>query len=157
MVEEESLVLGSILRCESSAGNDFEGPFAKSLGPKNAVLTTFCIDDDRTTTVTAKWILIAWIPDGTKVRDKMLYSSSREDLRKTLGLGYFVSEFYANTIEDMTWSQLNEYMNTGKLDAVFSQTEINIQKEKVCYYSNLLVLVLFILLWCLIYLSLCRH
>jgi len=44
-----------------------------------------------------RWVLLAWVPDAAKVRDKMLYSSSRDDLKRSLGLGYFVTEYYANS------------------------------------------------------------
>lgn len=65
----------------------------------------------------------------------MLYSSSREDLKKTLGLGYFSSEYYANSIEDMTWRQVSDYMSSDSSKTVFSEHEVRIQKEKVIYFA----------------------
>jgi hypothetical protein len=53
--------------------------------------------DDMPTAGTYRWVLLAWVPDTAKVRDKMLYSSSRDDLKRALGLGYFVTEYYANS------------------------------------------------------------
>ena len=38
------------------------------------------------------WTLISWVPDLCKVRDKMLYSSSRDNLKRSLGHGYFSNE-----------------------------------------------------------------
>ena len=42
--------------------------------------------------------------DGCKVRDKMLYSSSREDLKRNLGLGQFVPDYPANVVSDLSWN-----------------------------------------------------
>lgn len=52
-----------------------------------------------------RWVLLAWVPDTAKVRDKMLYSSSRDDLKRSLGLGYFVTEYYANSKVQLSCNQ----------------------------------------------------
>jgi hypothetical protein len=54
------------------------------------------MDDSVPSSGAYSWVLIAWVPDNARVRDKMLYSSSRDDLKRALGLGYFRGEFYAN-------------------------------------------------------------
>lgn len=62
----------------------------------------------------------------------MLYTSSREDLKRTLGLGYFKAEYAANVKEDLTWSQLQAHLNDeGK--AIYSASEILIKEEKVSF------------------------
>ena len=81
----------------------------------------------------SKWILIAWVPDNCKVREKMLYSSSREDVKKTLGLGYFVSEYYANSKEDLTYAQVLEFASKGDIEGPLTENERLIQDEnKMC-------------------------
>ena len=72
---------------------------------------------------------MAWIPDNCKVRDKMLYSSSREDIKKALGLGYFSSEYYANTKEDLTWAQVLAYASKSDFDGPLTEKERLIQDE----------------------------
>lgn len=42
-----------------------------------------------------QWILIAFVPDFASVRERMLYSSARESLKRQLGLSYFVAELHA--------------------------------------------------------------
>ena len=43
-----------------------------------------------------QWILLAYTPDGSKVRDRMLYASTRDTLKKELGRSYFVDELYGS-------------------------------------------------------------
>jgi twinfilin len=81
-------------------------------------------------------VLIAWVPDDCKVRDKMLYSSSREDLKRSLGLGYFVGEYYANTRGDMTWDQFLEYISRERTDGPLSAKEQLILEEKALTHSE---------------------
>lgn len=42
-----------------------------------------------------KWILVAYVPESAPVRAKMLYASSREDVRKALSLASVTHEYYA--------------------------------------------------------------
>jgi hypothetical protein len=66
----------------------------------------------------------------------MLYSSSREDLKRSLGLGYFVGEYYANTRADMTWDQFLEYISRERTDGPLSAKEQLILEEKVLTHSE---------------------
>ena len=43
---------------------------------------------------TTGWLFIAYVPDFAKVRDKMLYASTRAALKKNLGEPHFVDELY---------------------------------------------------------------
>ena len=53
-------------------------------------LFLFCKDIDAPA---LRWTLVAFVPDTSPVREKMLYSSSRESLKKALGYNYFIGEF----------------------------------------------------------------
>ena len=59
----------------------------------------------------------------------MLYSSSREDLKRSLGLGYFKGEYSANTKADIVWSVLQQFLNRDS-EKHYSAAELAIQYEK---------------------------
>jgi len=44
-----------------------------------------------------EWVLLAYVPDGSSVRDRMLYASSRDNLKKQLGYTYFVEDLYGSS------------------------------------------------------------
>ena len=59
----------------------------------------------------------------------MLYSSSREDLKRSLGLGYFKGEYSANSKVDLVWSTLQQFLNRDA-EKLYSAAELAIQFEK---------------------------
>ena len=58
-----------------------------------------------------------------KVRDKMLYSSSKQDIRQGLGLGFFEGEYYANVASDLTFESLVASRTSGTGDQLLSEAE----------------------------------
>jgi len=50
----------------------------------------------------AGWIAFSFVPDNAKVRDKMLYASTRASLLKTLGSNLFTDSIFATSKADLT-------------------------------------------------------
>ena len=50
--------------------------------------------DEKGTAGEYKWLFLCYVPDGAKVRDKMLYASTRATLTKELGDYRFVDNIY---------------------------------------------------------------
>ncbi|GLB35071.1 putative actin depolymerizing protein [Lyophyllum shimeji] len=48
------------------------------------------------------WIAISYVPDSAKVRDKMLYASTRASLLKAIGSTLFTDSIFATSKEDLT-------------------------------------------------------
>eukprot|EP01092_Planopodium_desertum_P000213 TRINITY_DN102833_c0_g5_i2.p1 TRINITY_DN102833_c0_g5~~TRINITY_DN102833_c0_g5_i2.p1 ORF type:complete len:137 (+),score=15.77 TRINITY_DN102833_c0_g5_i2:191-601(+) len=44
-----------------------------------------------------EWAFIVYVPDGSPVKDRMLYASSRDFFKKQLGYSYFADEMYGTT------------------------------------------------------------
>ncbi|EKM55456.1 uncharacterized protein PHACADRAFT_256091 [Phanerochaete carnosa HHB-10118-sp] len=49
-----------------------------------------------------EWMAISYVPDGAKVRDKMLYASTRNNLTKALGSAPFTDQMFATSKADIT-------------------------------------------------------
>jgi len=49
-----------------------------------------------------QWLAISYVPDTAKVRDKMLYASTRNSLTKSLGSASFSDALFANHKSDLT-------------------------------------------------------
>ena len=107
-IVKEDLVQSSLLERKGNAEKDFDNDMRNNLNENDACLVIFCLD---TSGKGRKWLLFSWIPDGCKVRDKMLYSSSREDLKKGLGLGFFSFDYGGNLLSDIKWSHFQAYCN----------------------------------------------
>ncbi|KAK7049335.1 Twinfilin-1 [Paramarasmius palmivorus] len=50
----------------------------------------------------SEWLAIYYVPDSAKVRDKMLYASTRASLLKTLGSTSFTDSIFATSRSDIT-------------------------------------------------------
>lgn len=58
-----------------------------------------------------------------KVREKMIYSSSKQDIRQGLGLGFFEGEYYANVRSDLTFDSLVASRRSGTDEQLLSEAE----------------------------------
>lgn len=64
-----------------------------------------------------------WLFHFEKVRDKMLYSSSKQDIRQGLGLGFFEGEYYANVKADLSFESLVASRRAVTGDQLLSEAE----------------------------------
>lgn len=63
------------------------------------------------------WAFISYVPDGSPVRSRMLFASSRDTVRKTLGYSYFSVDVEASSASDLTWDSFVA-AKTAKLQPV---------------------------------------
>jgi hypothetical protein len=93
--------VGTLTRgCARSVEADFDS-LRQYIPADEPSVFLFCLDH---TVASKQWILVSWSPDNSQVRLKMLYASSREDIKRNLGPNYFVGEYYANSVDDIAWS-----------------------------------------------------
>eukprot|EP01102_Stenamoeba_stenopodia_P008085 TRINITY_DN2296_c0_g1_i1.p1 TRINITY_DN2296_c0_g1~~TRINITY_DN2296_c0_g1_i1.p1 ORF type:complete len:318 (+),score=55.34 TRINITY_DN2296_c0_g1_i1:94-1047(+) len=77
-----------------------------------------------------EWVLIAYVPDGSSVRDRMLYASSRDNLKKQLGYTYFVEDLYGSSKDDVTYEAFVEFKNRRITDhTVMTAAELQYRRE----------------------------
>jgi hypothetical protein len=69
----EALSLLEIVPASGSASDDFSTLLTNHLSDQEASLVLFHMPDAVTDTSRA-WLLLAWVPDACRVRDKMLYA-----------------------------------------------------------------------------------
>lgn len=128
-IREESLSLDNVVNKVSTAAEDFDTLLRQYTTLDHACIAIFCLSDELTGGL--QWCLITWIPDGCRVRDKMLYSSSREDLKRGLGLGFFRSEYGGNVLSDLTWKLYTESQQRDINPDLLSFAERMVMEEKV--------------------------
>jgi twinfilin-like protein len=57
------------------------------------------------------WMLISFVPDGSPVKQRMLYASSREHLMRELGKRYFKEKWSGSQPDEFTWDMFQQHMN----------------------------------------------
>lgn len=94
-IEGETFALASVGAASADVRADAAHVATSELVPTSAAFVFFCLDVNAPA---LRWVLLAFVPEAVSVRDKMLYSSSRESLKKQLGNNYFVGEFHATDV-----------------------------------------------------------
>jgi len=131
VINEEEISFSSSLTIVRTADHDFDALIPSILKETEAAMVLFRLGDDAKDK-TKKWLLIAWIPDGCKVRDKMLYSSSREDLKRNLGLGLFGSDYAASSLTEILWEGYVASTQVQKNDVtIMTEREKTLKEEAV--------------------------
>ena len=91
-IDGESFALSAVGPASVDPRDDVAQLVASCLPADQAAFVLLCPD----TNVSAlRWVLLAFVPERVSVRDRMLYSSSRDSLKKQLGMNYFSGEFHA--------------------------------------------------------------
>ncbi|KAI6129077.1 hypothetical protein EV401DRAFT_807599 [Pisolithus croceorrhizus] len=96
VIQNESLV--------SVASIDVVGSLEEDLASLDSYLSDKdpCYVLTRLDDPSSEWLLISYVPDGAKVRDKMLYASTRNSLTKSLGSTVFTDSLFATSKADVT-------------------------------------------------------
>jgi len=71
-----------------------------------------------------EWFLIAYVPDGSPVKERMLYASSRENFKRQLGLSYFNGELYGSTPDEISHEAFKSNQEKCKTEAPLTEKEI---------------------------------
>mmetsp|Transcript_6208 Transcript_6208/g.18805 ORF Transcript_6208/g.18805 Transcript_6208/m.18805 type:complete len:309 (+) Transcript_6208:28-954(+) len=120
-IEGEKVCLVTTSKVSGSVEEDFEG-IREVIASDEPMFVLFATETEQP----RSWMLLAWVPDAAAPRLKMLYSSSREDLKSGLGSGYFTRKDYcANHADDVAWSQV-----TAVSSAPLTEAEVLLAEEK---------------------------
>jgi twinfilin-like protein len=109
---------------------------AASVTDNEAALVLYSMTESGNGKSNNSWLLLLWVPDLCRVRDKMLYSSSKEDLKRSLGQGYFTHEYSANTRTDLTWSEFQEAKKKERTADLLTETERSVFEERLASHAE---------------------
>jgi len=79
---------------------------------------------------TAQFILFCYVPDKAKVKEKMLFASTRSNLKQQLGLNYFVDEVFGTVPGDFTLNGYKHHVESKKSEAPLTEHEQMRQQER---------------------------
>jgi len=70
-----------------------------------------------------EWILFCYVPDKAKVKDKMLYASTRSNLKQQLGSNYFIDEVFGTVSKDFSVEGYRHHVTSKKTEAPLTEQE----------------------------------
>ncbi|KAI8804737.1 hypothetical protein BJ742DRAFT_823076 [Cladochytrium replicatum] len=82
-----------------------------------------------------EWIVLHYVPDKARVRDKMLYSSSKGTLLKDLGDSKFVDSIYGSTQEELSFEGYKKHLVHKQSSAPLTEREKELAAVKAAENS----------------------
>jgi len=126
LIQGESITPDSTHSLSGSLENDWKS-IGNTLEPKKPCYILFRLD---TTNATGhEWILISYIPEGSPVYDRMMYASSRDPLKKQLGLCYFSDVLHGSDKEDLTWEAYKIHREKLSAPSPLTAAEVQYKNE----------------------------
>jgi len=120
VIEDETLVEKGTLQVSGSFEQDFPR-ILDFLEDKNPAYIAYRLDQK--TAIGYDWIFMCYVPDFAKVRDKMLYASTRSTLKKALGDSHFVDDMYGTDKKDFSWEGYQKHRSSVNAAPVLTARE----------------------------------
>jgi len=77
-----------------------------------------------------KWLLFCYVPDKAKVREKMLYASTRANLKLQLGAGNFRDEIFGTVPDDFSKAGYDKHAQMKIAEVPLTSQEISRKEEE---------------------------
>ncbi|KAJ3163775.1 Twinfilin-1 [Geranomyces variabilis] len=130
VIAEEILQPAEILPARGTWEEDF--PLVSEwMKPGEPCFVLYRLDRNESTTSGADWIMLQFVPENAKVREKMLLASSKATLLKELGDSKFVDTLYGTERADLSLEGYRKHLIHKEAEAPLTERELEMQKMKV--------------------------
>ena len=92
---------------------------------KEACMVLVCVDE---TSIPKKWVVVAYVPQTSAVKKRMLYASGRQDIKQKLGQQYFKGEAHVGEISELT-AQVVLREKTEHEDLPYTFEELSLKQD----------------------------
>jgi len=121
LIDNENLILGGQPNPLTNSMKDDWNKLSSSLEAKKPCYYLFKLD---TTDQASQWVLLSWVPDGSPVKDRMMYASTRDALKKQLGLSFFADTYHGSEKNDFTWDSFSSHRDKSAAPAPYTAAEV---------------------------------
>ncbi|GLD64499.1 WD repeat-containing protein 82-like isoform X2 [Lates japonicus] len=123
------LVLDSYREPANSWDKDYDQFLLPLLTPQEPCYILYRLDSQNAQGY--EWIFIAWSPDQSPVRQKMMYAATRATLKKEFGGGHIKDEVFGTVEEDLCFQGYLRHMSSCSSPAPLTAAEQELQRIKV--------------------------
>lgn len=140
-IDEEKISLKCTINIESDINDDLLR--IRTLLEDQPCFIIFCLssseNEGSNDNKGRKWALIAYVPETSSKKLKMLFSSSRYSMKHSLGFGLFISDHTITEKDELTFDLLKPATDK-ELEAMKSDQEKSLEDEKASYKQEATVL-----------------
>ncbi|CAB1315370.1 unnamed protein product [Coregonus sp. 'balchen'] len=125
----EELVLGSYREPAQSWDKDYDHFLLPLLVAQEPCYILYRLDSQNAQGY--EWLFIAWSPDQSPVREKMVYAATRATLKKEFGGGHVKDEMFGTVEEDLCFQGYLRHMSSCSSPAPLTVAEQELQRIKI--------------------------
>ncbi|MEQ2245161.1 hypothetical protein ILYODFUR_024745 [Ilyodon furcidens] len=125
----EELVLDSYREPVQSWDKDYDQFLLPLLTPQEPCYILYRLDSQNAQGY--EWIFIAWSPDQSPVRQKMMYAATRATLKKEFGGGHIKDEMFGTVEDDLCFHGYMRHRSSCSSPAPLTAAEQELQRIKV--------------------------
>ncbi|KAM3674635.1 twinfilin-1 isoform X2 [Ammospiza nelsoni] len=129
VIDNEQLVVGSSRQPVGSWEKDYDSFILPLLEDKQPCYILYRLDSQNAQGY--EWIFIAWSPDHSPVRQKMLYAATRATLKKEFGGGHIKDEVFGTVQDDVSLNGYKKYLISQSSPAPLTAAEEELRQIKI--------------------------
>ncbi|KAM9313450.1 twinfilin-1 [Gastrophryne carolinensis] len=128
-IEDEQLTVSVREKPAASWDKDYDSFILPLLEDKQPCYILYRLDSQNAQGY--EWVFIAWSPDYSHVRQKMLYAATRATVKKEFGGGHIKEELFGTTKEDVSLNGYNKYLVCRSAPAPLTASEEELRQIKL--------------------------
>ncbi|KAM9389624.1 twinfilin-1 [Phaethornis superciliosus] len=129
IIDNEQLIVGSSRQPVGSWEKDYDAFVLPLLEDKQPCYILYRLDSQNAQGY--EWIFIAWSPDYSPVRQKMLYAATRATLKKEFGGGHIKDEVFGTVQDDVSLNGYKKYLISQSCPAPLTAAEEELRQIKI--------------------------
>ncbi|KAJ8382817.1 hypothetical protein SKAU_G00035950 [Synaphobranchus kaupii] len=129
VIENEQLVVGGVKHAAKNWEQEYDSCVLPVLEDDQPAYVLYRLDS--TNNQGYEWIFLAWSPDHSPVRQKMLYAATRATLKKEFGGGHIKDEIFGTTTDDMSLSGYKKYLTSQAAPLPLTAAEQELRQIKL--------------------------
>ncbi|KAK5867097.1 hypothetical protein PBY51_011616 [Eleginops maclovinus] len=129
VIEAEQLTMGTTGKASKKWDQEYDSLVVPLLEDDVPCYVLYRLDS--TNNQGYEWIFLAWSPDKSTVRHKMLYAATRATLKKEFGGGHIKDEIFGNTKDEMNLSGYRKYLTAQAAPLPLTAAEEELRQIKL--------------------------
>ncbi|XP_075456233.1 twinfilin-1 [Ascaphus truei] len=128
-IEDEQLTVSCFEKPADSWDKDYDSFILPLLDDKHPCYILYRLDSQNAQGY--EWVFIAWSPDYSHVRQKMLYAATRATVKKEFGGGHIKEEIFATAKDDVSLSGYQKFLACQSSPAPLTTAEEELRQIKI--------------------------
>uniref|UniRef100_A0A8C9VR76 Twinfilin-1 n=1 Tax=Scleropages formosus TaxID=113540 RepID=A0A8C9VR76_SCLFO len=129
VIEDEQLVLGGTKRAAKTWDQEYDASVLPLLEDDMPSYILYRLDSSNNQGY--EWIFVAWSPDHSPVRQKMLYAATRATLKKEFGGGHIKDEIFGTVKDDVSLNGYKKYLTSQAAPLPLTAAEEELRQIKL--------------------------